>query len=325
VALTDEEFLDWVGAQAERVETRLQDAVRAEYIFVEEVARYLTDLGGKRFRPSLVIAAAGLGLDTGTVNEEGMLRSAVVVELTHVASLYHDDVMDEAQLRRGAPTAHVKWSNSVAIMVGDFLLAQVSRLAARLGEAFMVFQGETLARLVQGQVAELRGPAVGQDPIDHHLYVLSHKTGSLIAASARYGGMFAGLAPDQVEALTQYGERLGMAFQLADDLIDLVSEQSGKQLGTDLREGVPTLVPLLVKRQRRPEDARLLELLDTPVAESDLPEALALLRANPALDQAQAEIRRWSDAALACLTGFPDGAPLRALRTLCDQAVQRSH
>ncbi len=324
MGLTDERFSAWVADRTGQVEHRLHQATRTPYGFVEDAARYLIDLGGKRFRPALVVAAAGLGLESGGTDEEGMLRAGVVVELTHVASLYHDDVMDEAELRRGAPTAHRRWGNSVAIMVGDFLLAQASQVGAVLGEDFMTYQARTLARLVQGQVAEMRGPEPGEDPIAHHLKVISDKTGALIAASARYGGMFAGLDADRIEALTSYGERLGMAFQLADDLLDILSEESGKQPGTDLREGVPTLAPLLVRRQNRPQDARLLELLAAPVAEPDLPEALGLLRAHPAIDEARAQIRRWADEALVFLKDLPESAAARALRLLCDQAVERT-
>ena len=320
----DEQFLQWATGLAQRVEARLVSTVHTPYMFVEEAARYLVDAGGKRFRPGLVIAAGGLGLEAGTASEDGLVSAAVVVELTHVASLYHDDVMDEAELRRGAPTAHRRWGNSVAIMVGDFMLAQASLVGARLGEDFMVYQAGTLSRLVQGQIAELRGPAPGVDPIQHHRAVVSDKTAALIAAAARYGGLFAGLPEEQVEALTQYGEHLGMAFQLADDLLDIMAEQSGKQVGTDLREGVPTLVPLLVQRDHRPEDARLLELLSAPVAAADVPEALALLRAHPAMAEARAEIRRWSDAATAALAGFPDVPATRALTTICEQAVVRT-
>jgi heptaprenyl diphosphate synthase len=302
----------------------LHEAVQTPYSFVEEAARYLIDLGGKRFRPALVIAGCGLGLADERIDDEGMIRSGVIVELTHVASLYHDDVMDEATVRRGAPTAHRRWTNSVAIMVGDFLLAQASQIGAVLGEEFMVYQAQTLATLVQGQIAEMRGPGPGVDPITHHLDVINGKTAALIAASARYGGMFARLDSDQIEALTRYGQRLGMAFQLADDLLDIVGHDFGKQPGTDLREGVPTLAPLLIAQANRPEDARLLEFLAGPVSEDDIPEALALLRANPAIREVRAQIQQWSDDAAAQLDGFCDDAATRALRLLCDQAVVRT-
>ena len=323
--LTDEQFADWIAECTQRVQSRLVQTVHTPYSFVEEVARHLLDAGGKLFRPALVFAAGGLGLDAGTVDEESLLDAAVVVELTHVASLYHDDVMDEAEMRRGGPTAQMKWGNSVAIMVGDFMLAQASLVGAPLGIEFMTYQAGTLSRLVQGQIGELRGPQQGTDDLTHHLNVVSNKTAALIAASVRYGGMFASLPSFQIEALTAYGENLGMAFQLADDLLDICSPSSGKTLGTDLREGVPTLTTLLIREHAREEDSRLLELLSTPVAEADLPEALALVQSHPAVDEARTQIRQWADQALSHIADFPDVAATRALRTLCDQAVQRTN
>ena len=324
MSATDEQFAEWVAERGDRVEVRLRTTAHTSDRFVEQAARYLVEAGGKRLRPALAIAAGGFGLATGRLEEDHLIDAAVIVELTHVASLYHDDVMDEAELRRGAPTAHRQWGNSVAIMVGDFLLAQASVIGAKLGEAFMAYQGSTLARLVQGQIQELRGPDDGADPIEHHLNVVAGKTAALFGAAARYGAMFAGLPPTGVEALTQYGEHLGMAFQLADDLLDIVSDESGKRPGTDLREGVPTLVTLLVRQDNRPEDAGLLATLATPVPEADVPAALTALRAHPAVDQARAEVRRWADRAVACLVGFPDSAPTRALHTLCEQAAVRT-
>ena len=323
--LTDEEFADWIAELTQRVQSRLVRTVHTPYFFVEEVARHLLDAGGKLFRPSLVFAAGGLGLEAGTVDEESLIDAAVVVELTHVASLYHDDVMDEAEMRRGGPTAHMKWGNSVAIMAGDFMLAQASLVGAPLGIEFMTYQAGTLSRLVQGQIGELRGPEQGTDALTHHLTVISNKTAALIAASVRYGGMFASLPPSQVEALTAYGENLGMAFQLADDLLDICSPSSGKTLGTDLREGVPTLTTLLIRARPRDEDSRLLELISGPVSEADLPEALSLVQSHPAVDEARTQIRQWADQALAHIADFPDVAATRALRALCDQAVQRTN
>jgi heptaprenyl diphosphate synthase len=322
--MTDEEFSDWVSSQLVTVESRLRESVHTPYAFVEEAASYLMELGGKRFRPGLVLAASGLAAASGDRDENAVISAAVVVELTHVASLYHDDVMDEAELRRGAPTAHKRWSNSVAIMVGDFLLAQASQIGALLGQDFMVFQAQTLARLVQGQIGEMRAPATPAEAINHHLDVVSNKTAALIAASARFGGMFAGLDDDRIEALTQYGERLGVAFQLADDVLDIISDRSGKQPGTDLREGVPTLVPLLVREHARSQDERLIELLAAPVTEPDIPEALRLLRAHPALDEARSQIRAWASEAVELLAPFPDSAAKRALTLLCEQAVVRT-
>ena len=238
------------------------------------------EAGGKRFRPLLVLLAA----ETGDPDGDGVLTSACVVELTHLASLYHDDVMDEADLRRGAESANARWDNHVAILTGDFLFSKSSELTAELGPDAVRIQAQTFTRLVEGQILETLGPTDGQDPLEHYLRVVAGKTGSLIATSARYGAMFAGAPADVVEALTEYGEKVGVAFQLSDDILDIASEteESGKTPGTDLREGVPTLPVLIAQRSTDPADARLLELLGSDLSE-DAPhaEALTLLRAHP--------------------------------------------
>ena len=212
-----------------------------------------------------------------TATADGVLTSACVVELTHLASLYHDDVMDEADLRRGAESANARWDNHVAILTGDFLFSKSSELTAGLGPDAVRIQAQTFTRLVEGQILETLGPSGDQDPLEHYLRVVAGKTGSLIATSARYGAMFAGAPADVVEALTEYGEKVGVAFQLSDDILDIASEteESGKTPGTDLREGVPTLPVLIAQRSTDPADARLLELLGSDLTE-DAPHAEAL-------------------------------------------------
>jgi heptaprenyl diphosphate synthase len=323
--LTDAEFEEWGTGLLERIETQLFEVLRADSPFITEMARHLPTAGGKRFRPMLLVGAAGLGFDlTGQVDQEAALKAALVVELTHVASLYHDDVMDEAEWRRGAPSANKRWQNSTAILIGDFIFARSSAVGASLGSDYVSFQAHTFARLVAGQIEELVGPAAGADPVDHHLRVVADKTASLIAASARFGAMAAGAAPDQIEALTRFGERLGTVFQLSDDLLDITADATGKAPGVDLREGVPTLAPLLVLKSARPQDADLIEWLSAPVPASDLPQVLALLRAHPAIDQVRADLRSRTADALAELTTLPDGPAKRSLAKLCDVAITRS-
>ena len=212
-----------------------------------------------------------------TPSADGVLTSACVVELTHLASLYHDDVMDEADLRRGAESANARWDNHVAILTGDFLFSKSSELTAGLGPDAVRIQAQTFTRLVEGQILETLGPTGDQDPLEHYLRVVAGKTGSLIATSARYGAMFAGAPVDVEEALTEYGEKVGVAFQLSDDILDIASEteESGKTPGTDLREGVPTLPVLIARRSTDPADARLLELLGSDLSD-DEPHAEAL-------------------------------------------------
>ena len=212
-----------------------------------------------------------------------MVKAAVVVELTHVATLHHDDVMDEAALRRGSSTANARWDNSVAILSGDWLFAQASDLVADLGPEAVRIQARTFGRLVEGQIRETLGVGEGQDPLKHYLSVVADKTGSLIATSVLFGARYAGASEEIQESLRAFGEEIGVAFQLADDILDIASEsgQSGKT-GTDLREGVPTLPVLIFRAQADPTDptdARLLELLESDLSDdARLAETLDLLR-----------------------------------------------
>ena len=305
------------------VEAGLQEAVSSDDPFVADASRYLVDAGGKRFRPLLVLLAAQFG----DPDSWGVVPAGVVVELTHLATLYHDDVMDEALVRRGAPSANARWDNSIAILTGDFLFARSSRILADLGPEAVRIQAHTFERLCKGQIRETVGPRDGQDPVEHHLEVIADKTGSLIAASGRYGALMAGATPDQVEVLTQFGERIGVAFQLADDLVDITSEsmQSGKTPGTDLREGIPTLAGLIALASDDPADDRLKDLLSRPLTDDvEHAEALALLRSHPAIVEARKQAHAWSDSARDLLEDLPTGPPRDVLALLCDYVVSRT-
>jgi heptaprenyl diphosphate synthase len=304
------------------VEDRLAEAVAAGDGLLDTTARHLLAAGGKRFRPMMVLLASHLG----DPDAPGVVPSALVVELTHLATLYHDDVMDEADVRRGVPSANAEWGNTVAILTGDFLFARASEIVADLGPQAVRLQSRTFARLVRGQIRETIGPAPDEDPVEHYLSVLADKTGSLIATSARFGAWLAGAPADQVEVVTRFGEAIGVAFQLADDVIDVASDgaESGKTPGTDLREGVPTLPSLYACRSTAPEDARLVSLLSGPVADDDVDEALTLLRDHPALDAARRDVQRWADQARTELQALPDGPARRALEQICAAVVTRS-
>ena len=305
------------------VESLLQESVKSDFPFVTETSRYLVDAGGKRFRPLLVLLAAQFG----DPDAPGVVPSAVVVELTHLATLYHDDVMDEADIRRGAVSANARWDNNVAILTGDFLVARASDILADLGPEAVRLQARTFERLVTGQIRETVGPAEGEDPVEHYLSVLADKTGSLIATSGRFGAMLSGASAAETDVMTRFGERVGIAFQLSDDLLDVLSEttDSGKMPGTDLREGVPTLPVLLLRRDARLEDERLLALLDGDLSGDDVhAEALALLRAHPVMATAQAEVVGWAEQAREALAPLPEGPAKDALAALCDQVVGRT-
>ncbi|HEX6194399.1 MAG TPA: polyprenyl synthetase family protein [Jiangellaceae bacterium] len=312
-----------VLAGLEEVEARLAEAVKSDDELVGPALRHLVAAGGKRFRPMLALVAGQFG----DPDAPGVVRSAVVVELTHVATLYHDDVMDEALVRRGAPSANARWGNNVAILTGDFLFARASQIAADLGTESVRIQARTFERLVQGQLRETIGPRDDEDPVAHYLGVLSDKTASLIATSARLGALHAGVPDEIVDTLARYGERIGMAFQLADDLLDIASESivSGKTPGTDLREGVVTLPMLYARASHDPADARLRELLSGPITDADdHAEALELLRAHPAMRDAREQVQNWADDARAVLEPLPDIPARRALEAMCDQAVTRT-
>ncbi|NUR08186.1 MAG: polyprenyl synthetase family protein [Nocardioidaceae bacterium] len=297
-------------ARMVEVEERLEVEIRSQAPFVTEAARHLLHAGGKRFRPLLVLLAAEAGDDPGAA---GVLTAACVVELTHLASLYHDDVMDEADLRRGAESANSRWDNHVAILTGDFLFSKSSELTATLGADAVRIQAETFTRLVEGQIMETLEPGPGDDALDFYLRVVAGKTGSLIATSARYGARFSGAPLEVEEALTAYGEIVGCAFQLSDDILDIGSEsdESGKTPGTDLREGVPTLPVLLARRSQDPADARLRELLDADLSDDALhTEALSLLRVHPAMDEARGYVLGRAREAQELLKVLPEG-PVR--------------
>ncbi|WP_141007829.1 polyprenyl synthetase family protein [Nocardioides humi] len=310
------------------VEEALFEHASSRAPYVTEAARHLLAAGGKRFRPLLVLLAAEAGPRPGA---DEVLTAACVVEITHVGSLYHDDVMDEAALRRGEDSANARYDNLVAILTGDWLFAKSSELTARLGPEAVRIQAETFTRLVEGQILETVKPGPGEDALAHYLEVVAGKTGSLIATSAHYGALFSGAAPEIVAALTAYGELVGTAFQLSDDILDIASEsaESGKTPGTDLKEGVPTLPVLMARASGDPADARLRELLDperTDLADdAELhAEALDLLRKHPAMDEARAYVVARSQEAKQLLQILPEGSVRSALEAFADVVAVRS-
>ncbi|WP_281356931.1 polyprenyl synthetase family protein [Fodinicola acaciae] len=319
--MSDPEFEASIKAGLDAVEEQLRQAVAAADPLVNEAARHLLDAGGKRFRPLLVLAAAQLG----DAERDEVVASAVVVELTHLATLYHDDVMDEADVRRGAASANSRWSNSVAILTGDYLFARASDVVADLGPEAVRIQSRTFSRLVTGQIRETAGPLPGVDPVEHYLGVLADKTGSLIATSGRFGAMFSGASAAVVDTLTAYGEAIGVAFQLSDDLLDIESESSGKTPGTDLREGIPTLPVLYALASTDPAEARLRSLVSRPLSDDDeVAEALTLLRASPAMAAARQVVREYADRSRALVASLPDGPAKSALLSLADLVVDRA-
>jgi heptaprenyl diphosphate synthase len=312
-----------VRAGVDAVENALAESVQSRDSFVSGAARHLVDAGGKRFRPLLCVLAAHFG----DPSADEIVQAAVVVELTHLATLYHDDVMDEAKVRRGAVSANARWDNTVAILTGDFLFSRASNLLADLGTHAVRLQARTFERLVVGQIRETVGAPEGTDAIDHYLAVLADKTGSLIATAAEFGAYFAGVDAEITEALRLFGEQIGVAFQISDDILDIASDTdaSGKTPGTDLREGVATLPVLYALRSTDDTNSRLRDLVAKPVVDDrEHAEALQLLRGSEAMREARATLRAYADRARAMLDVLPDVPARGALAALCDLVIDRT-
>jgi len=318
----DGELEQTLSRGLDEVESLLSSHIQGDYPLVVETSRHLVEAGGKRFRPLITLIASHFG----NGQSRQVIEAAVVCELTHVATLYHDDVMDEAPLRRGVESANNRWGNTVAILTGDYLFSKASDLLADLGPEAVRLQAKTFERLVIGQIQETQGPKNGVDPLEHYLQVVADKTGSLIATSARFGAMLAGANQSHIETLTNFGEKIGIAFQLADDVIDIASDssQSGKTPGTDLKEGVPTLVTLQIIRSNRPEDSELKALLAKPMDDATVAQVIPRIRAHQALQDARTQLHQLADEAKSLLTSLPQCLARSALENLCHAIVDRT-
>lgn len=323
-------FAAAIEAGLDEVEAALPEQVAFADEIADVTSRYLLDAGGKRIRPTLTLLTAQLG--DGVTPD--VVTAAQAVEITHLASLYHDDVMDEAEMRRGVPSAQTVWGNSVAILTGDLLFARASKLFSGLGESALQLQAEVFERLCLGQLHETIGPREGDEPIAHYLQVLADKTGSLISLAAEAGIIFSRAPEEYRRPVALFGERIGVAFQLVDDIIDLSAEteQTGKQAGTDLRAGVPTL-PLLNLRAAALGDADAAALLarieadvdaETGEVGPDFAAAVAELRAHPVTDATLAEAQRWAATAVEAIAPLPNGPVKTALTTFASAVVERS-
>lgn len=327
LAQFDPVLAESVDKKMAAIEARLADSVGSNHAAVAAVANHLLAAGGKRFRPLLTVLASQFG----DPNAPGITSAAVVIELTHMATLYHDDVMDEAEMRRGQPSVNAKWGNNVAILTGDFLFARASSILAELGPEAVRYQARTFERMVTGQIMEISGPSAETDPVSHYLEVLADKTGSLIAAATHFGATLAGAPPNQAESLTSFGERIGVAFQLSDDLLDLTAEESdfGKEIGKDLKAGVPTLPVLLARAatesdSESPASPRLAQLLRIENRTQDEhQELLQMLQDSAFVAQAQDVMENWLKAARQDLAVLPDVPAKAALMAICDGVSSR--
>ena len=308
--------------QLNKVEELLKLRIQGDYPLVIETSRHLVEAGGKRLRPLLALITGHLGK-----MNDNVIKAATACELTHLGTLYHDDVMDEAPLRRGVESANNRWGNSVAILTGDYLFAKTSNLLSEVGPEAVRLQAITFERLVIGQILETQGPKNGEDPLGHYLRVVADKTGSLISASARFGAMLSGASKEVIEIVTEFGEKIGVAFQLADDVIDIASDsnQSGKTPGTDLKEGIPTLVTIRVMQSNDPKDSELKALLAKPIHdEKTVAEVILKLRAHPALLESKVQLHEVANNAKKLLEVLPISPARTALENLCSAIVNRS-
>ncbi|MDO3400689.1 nonaprenyl/(2E,6E)-farnesyl/geranylgeranyl diphosphat synthase [Mycolicibacterium neoaurum] len=319
----DPDFATRVRDGVERVEDLMSTELGKADVLMAEAVQHLFQAGGKRFRPLFTVLAGSLG---PRPEDPEVTIAGAVIELVHLATLYHDDVMDEAQVRRGADSANARWGNNIAILAGDYLFATASRLVSRLGPDAVRVIADTFAQLVTGQMRETRGAAEGTDEIEHYLKVVYEKTACLIEASGRFGATFSGADTEQIERLSRLGGIVGTVFQISDDIIDIDSDpdESGKLPGTDLREGVHTLPVLYALREDGADADRLRVLLAAPLTDdAEVAEALTLLRRSPGMGKAKEKVREYAGRARDELTNLPAGPGRDALATLVDYTVNR--
>jgi heptaprenyl diphosphate synthase len=309
-----------VQAQLEQVERALEEATGTADEFIREAARTLIG-GGKRFRASCVLLAGRFG----DPDAPGLVPIATAIELTHLASMYHDDVIDEAELRRGNATANARYDNLIAILTGDYLFARASEITAELGAEASRTLARTFTHLCAGQISEARGPQDDEDPVEHYMRVLEGKTGALIGAACKLGGYLSGASPAQVSALKEFGDRIGVAFQLGDDLLDITADPdaAGKQPGTDLRQGVRTLPVLYLLREGGPDAEVVGRVLEGETGNGAVVEALEVLRRSEALDEARQTARTVVKEATSRLAELPDIPAREALSQLAQRALER--
>ncbi|MEU3056479.1 polyprenyl synthetase family protein [Streptomyces griseus] len=318
VAAQDPLFRHRTAQQLLAVEKRLLDvAADSPDPRVAELTVHLAASGGKRLRPLLVL----LGAEFGEEWRDGVVDAAVIAELVHISSLYHDDVMDGAALRHGVASTNARWGERMAVAGGNWLLARAARLAAGLGPDMVRFNADVAAVLVDGQLRELTGPAEGEDPVQHFFRVTTGKTAALLAMSLGAGALQAGAPAGQRSALMEYGHQLGIAFQISDDLLDLVAPaaRTGKEQGKDLAAGVPSLPVLLALSDTGPAGAELRGLLEAGPLDDEVRRrrALELFRSSAAPAAAEEHLQDRLRLARAALGRLPAGAPRRALDALC--------
>jgi heptaprenyl diphosphate synthase len=313
-------------SQMAKVEEFIKASIEGEYPFAVETSQHLISAGGKRIRPLLTLLASHFGPERAA-NEMDIIKAAIVCELTHVATLYHDDVMDEAPRRRGVESANKRWGNTIAILTGDYIFSKTSQILAELGPDAVNLQAKTFERLVIGQINETVAARDGKRDLETYLKVIADKTASLLSTSARFGAIFSGCSAADIEALANYGEEMGLIFQLADDIIDIQSssEQSGKTQGTDLKEGIPTLVTLLILNKVVPASDWMIETLSGPIEDDAvLEKVLKELRDHEAIQVANEMVNKRAEQARSYLKQLPNCPAKEALAILTSSVIDRT-
>jgi heptaprenyl diphosphate synthase len=312
--------IDRVWTRLESVERRLHEVSTSDNPFVTEIAQHLM-AGGKRYRPMLAQVAAEIGGADG----DDPIEAGVAVELIHLGSLYHDDVIDEAGSRRGQTSVNTNWSNTIAILAGDFLLARASEVAAPLGTEAVALLARTYALLCEGQVLELQlGNDLDHGP-DDYFRVIENKTASLIRTSARLGAMAGGASRDHIEAATRWGHEVGLVFQLTDDVLDLLATEEflGKPAGSDIHEGTFTLPVIYALQSDQGDRVRALLSGGKPYEAKAVSEVIGIVRSGGHLDRVLDETDRRIRAADEAIGALPEGEVTKVLRRLGEFLVER--
>lgn len=307
-----------------RLEEKLRASVVNDDPLLTEIASHLVVAGGKRVRPGFAIASAATRHSTAVSASDEVIMGGISVELVHLGSLYHDDVMDEADTRRGVVSVNNKWGNLKAILAGDFLLARASEIAAALGTEVAGLLAATIGRLCEGQVRELRDIYNTDRTESDYEISIEGKTASLLSTACRVGGLVGEIPRADIDALTEFGRSYGMAFQVVDDILDIIAtdEQLGKPSGNDLVEGIYTLP--IIRALQTPVGDELVSILGRALSPEERERARALVRKSGAVEDALVDAQRWADRGAEVLVHLPDSPATHALRAASNHLIARA-
>lgn len=316
-------LLPCLADDLKRVEAELLAAAATTDDFVTGLARHLITVGGKLVRPGFCLAASLVGEAAPSRSSDGAVTGGASVELVHIGSLYHDDVMDEATTRRSVPSVNAQWGNMRAILAGDYLLGRASALAASLGAEVALLLAEAITALSEGQIIELENAYDTERSEQRYERAVAGKTAALLSISCRIGAAVSGSPPGTSQALGEFGFAYGMAFQVVDDILDLVATESqlGKPAGNDLAEGTYTL-PVIRALADPAAGDELRSVLGRPIDAASRDRAAELVRSTTGVDEARDTARRWADKAQAALASLPDTPATSVLRLAADRLTE---